>query len=189
MSAKPEKTQTPGVYRRAGPKRTTYIVMYNVRIADEKAKSGSRYTSRGKTFSKYADAVRFKIETLNALHNPRTLEITVSNPTIYMPLAGLFGPCVYLLKEAGSEEVLYIGMSMTGVRRLSNSHHRGVEQAKRHRDVLVKLFFFSDVKAAAELESALILKHRPKYNINVDLRYVRRRDQKTIIHERELEIL
>ena len=107
--------------------------------------------------------------------SPPARNFSVSGSQAEQNSAKVFGPCVYVIKQAGADEILYVGMSIHGIVRLNDSKHRGLLQARAHDDVIVQLHFCPDAKTAADLESGLILKHRPKYNATVDLRYVERR--------------
>lgn len=89
---------------------------------------------------------------------------------ISLPLAKLFGPCVYILKEAGSKKVLYIGMSRNGIARLVDYKHGAVRKVKMKEKVIAKIIFFGDIEAARKLENVLILRHKPELNTVVYLR-------------------
>jgi hypothetical protein len=172
-----EKTRTPGIYKITGKKGgVKYRLFVNIKKPDPQSASGWKWRLKGKTFDSELEAMTAKLKIQAAVRAGKYAELGAIErdpiPVVTMSLANMYGPCVYVLKEAGSEEILYVGMSINGIVRLNGSKHRGLAQARAHDNVIVQLHFCSDARAAAELESRLILKHRPKYNATVDLKYI-----------------
>jgi integrase len=59
-----EKTATKGVYKERGKKgRISYVLMYYIQVSDPLSEKGWKWKPKGKRFSKYQDAVDFKVKT------------------------------------------------------------------------------------------------------------------------------
>jgi hypothetical protein len=173
------KTRTPGIYKFIGKRGgVKYRLLIEVKKPDPQSASGWKWRLKCRTFNSELEAMAVKLKMQAAIRSGKYAELSAVEeavPAVTLSLAKMFGPCVYVLKQAGSEEILYVGMSANGIVRLNGSKHRGLAQARAHENVVVQLHFCPDTKVAAQLESLLILKHRPKYNTTVDLKYVERR--------------
>src|SRR5215831_13853936 len=69
-----QKTNTSGIYKQVGKNRTSYVVMYSVRVSDPAAKNGWKWKPKGKTFPTYAAAISFKVKNQNENRSSHTLE-------------------------------------------------------------------------------------------------------------------
>lgn len=117
----------------------------------------------------------------------RKIRVAENAPKVSLmaPLAKLFGPCVYIVKEPGSESILYIGMSVKGIARLGDHGHSVIAKLKAE-GVIVKIIFRDDAESARELESRLILRFKPKLNSILDLRPINRSASNGGNHETNL---
>lgn len=73
-------------------------------------------------------------------------------------------PCVYMFMKDGLP--LYIGMSSHGIQRVAQKAHRQAMLSRAECDE-VKVHPCISVDAARQLETYLIRRMRPKYNVNV----------------------
>lgn len=76
-------------------------------------------------------------------------------------LADHLGPLVYVLMR--EDEILYIGMSGSGVGRAFSSGHHAIGDTIRTTDTL-KFIFCDSLVEAELLEAELLLRHRPPLN-------------------------
>src|SRR5262245_18759354 len=119
-----EKTRSPGVYRFVGKRGIVkYRLLVNVKKPDPQSMSGWKWGLKGKTFETELGALTAKLKIQAAVRSGKYAELTALDgavPAVTLSLSKLFGPCVYMLKQAGSEEILYVGMSANGIMRLGD---------------------------------------------------------------------
>jgi Arm DNA-binding domain len=137
--------------------------------------SDGKRRRRLRTFTKHKDAVAYQKEALAAVQKGEFVALLDAPAAIQVPLKKLFGPCVYVVKEAGADLVLYVGMSTKGVSRIGDYGHHVIEAMRARENIIVSVIFAEDANAAIRLETALILKHRPEFNSRVDLKPIKRR--------------
>src|SRR6266550_4006413 len=70
-----EKTQTKGIYKSPGKKgKVTYVVMYYIQVEDLLSEKGWKWKPKGKRFSKYQDALNFKVKIQNEVKGGNHVE-------------------------------------------------------------------------------------------------------------------
>jgi integrase len=70
------KSKTSGIYKQEGKTKTSYLVMYSVRVADRTSKTGFKWKPKGRTFQTYDEALDFKVKNQNENRSTRNLEPT-----------------------------------------------------------------------------------------------------------------
>jgi integrase len=70
-----EKTQTKGIYKSPGKKgKVAYVVMYYIQAPDPLSEKGWKWKPKGKRFSKYQDALNFKVTTQSEVKSGNHVE-------------------------------------------------------------------------------------------------------------------
>src|SRR5262245_58124264 len=95
-----------------------------------------------KTFCAHKDAVLWHEESRALARRGQfvALQETSQSP-LAIPLNKLLGPCVYIVKEGGTDAILYIGMSARGIGRIADRTHSVHGKLEGRKNIMVEMIF------------------------------------------------